>query len=258
MRLINFPGYIKPLLRRTGLVLLALYLISVIFTILTTLPLTLPGLILDTVTQFLDLSSLLVLAILMLALSLAEYARVDENPDRKILIGFRDRILLRGRFLVILAGVLFLLLIPYSFFQAQLLRNTGLIGLEDQAANMKIQLSDARTQLANPDIKEQFLPMLMQRYSPIIGKEIMNVRSISDLRDQVEASLNALPKETLAKKSQAENDLWLRLLRISLFCVLYFFIFLNIWLYWPTGMVFSQQKSLTADLGFEIETEDPL
>lgn len=256
MRRIDFPHYIKPLLCTTGLTLLALYVISSVFTVWPPSTLSSPGQALDSVTQLLDLSSLLALALLMLALSLAEYNALKEPLGSEIRIGLRDRTLLRARLLVAAIAISFLLLIPFSLLQAQKLRIIGIKGLENQTAMLKSQLLKASNELASPGIKEQFLPVLMERYSPIIGVDIIKVRSVADLRKQVILSLKELPQKNLVKMSQAEKDLRLRVVRISLFSILYASLSGYICAYWPRiSAVLPNRKSI--GLGVESEGEIP-
>lgn len=113
MQRIDFSNYIKPLLRTCGLGLLAIFMVRIAFSY----PLaafTVPAQAIQLVTSFLDLSYILVIALMMLLLSMADRTQPRQaRPDTKPM-GLREKMIMRGRFLVGIVAILYVLIIPYS------------------------------------------------------------------------------------------------------------------------------------------------
>lgn len=230
MRGVDYVQFFKPLLRSCGLSLLMIFLISSLFSAYPFQFYRFPAEVMLKLTEFLERSNLLIVALLMIALSLADHARPPTNPSRRHPAGLMDRILLRARPLVGLAALLYLAIIPYSLLQAQTLNNMGIRVIGKQAENVTQQLRAVKKEIETNRLDSTSLPALKSKYEWINSPEIT---SIADLKKRVDSGLIKAESIFVEQRSSGSKQVYGYALRICLLASMQTLFLTNLWHYWP-------------------------
>jgi hypothetical protein len=230
MQRVDYTDFIKPLLRACGLALLMIFLITCAFSAFPFQFLRSPVEALKLMTEFLERSNLLAMALLMILLSLASYTNFSSEASRRNQLGWRDRILLKARFLVGLGALFYLAIIPYSLIQAQILVNMGVRMLDKRAGTVIAPLRQVKKQLDSKGTDSVSLPLLKQQYPWINSPQI---QSIADLRSRVDSGLKKAESMYVQERSFATKQLYGIVLRICLLAAIHTALIGYFWFYWP-------------------------
>jgi hypothetical protein len=230
MQRVDYTDFIKPLLRACGLALLTIFLITCAFSAFPFQFLKNPVESLKLMTEFLERSNLLAMALLLILLSLAGYTEFSSEAIRRRQLGWRDRILLKARFLVGLGALFYLAIIPYSLIQAQTLVNMGVRVLDKRAGTVIAPLREVKKKLDSKGTDSVSLPLLKQQYSWINSPQI---QSIADLRSRVDSGLKKAESMYVQERSFATKQIYGIVLRICLLAAIHTALIGYFWFYWP-------------------------
>jgi hypothetical protein len=242
----------KSLFRASGLALLTIFTISALTRIMPLQQHQQPAAILKLINQLLDQSPLLCLALLLLLLSLSDHITAGPGRQEQPRQGLRDRLLIRGRALVGLLALIYLLAIPVSLLQAQALRNIGDRILDQQALAVERQLREFRSSLAGVNGKQPSLAALRERY-PWLGK--ITIDSSADVVSIADSSLRKTRSYYDRLRATGRRELLVQSLRLSLVAAIYAGLIGYLWLHWPIsarpqGMAHSRHGQ---ELGVDLE-----
>lgn len=230
MRRVDYVYFIKPLLRSCGLALLLIFLITSLFSAYPFQFYRFPAEALQKLTEFLERSNLLAVALLLIVLSLADHARPPSDPLRRQPSGLRDRMLLRARPLVGLAALFYLLIIPFTLVQAQLLNNMGGRMLGRQAESVNQQLNAVKQEIESKRLTSASLPALKKKYPWVNSPQIT---SIPDLKTRVEAGLKKAGSIYIEQRSSGSKQVYGFTTRICLLAGIQSLLIGYMWFYWP-------------------------
>lgn len=163
---------------------------------------------------------------------------------------------MKARILVALLAVLYLLLIPYTFVQAQLLRTGGLrqfdaqVQAEDQALKGIIQRIDQGV------LSAEQINSIKQQNSRLLGPGVEPITNAADLRLFTVNLEKRKKNEWRYRRAQNDRAHYLSIFRLALYSLMYAAIFSYFWRYWPTAALEqSRQEALEEQLGIN-ESED--
>lgn len=118
---------------------------------------------------------------------------------------------------------------------------------------ISMKLKELKSELSDQMIKEASLPQIKQKYPELGNEEFQGITSLPVLKKYVNTSIRELNTNTLSKRSQADNDLFGRSLRIALNAAVYAFLIGYCWFYWPVP---AKQHALLFSVGVEDPKED--
>ncbi len=240
MRIVNYAASFRPLLLKSGIGLLFLYLLNLIFG-LPSIPESLgdPNRGLRLITSFLDSSLLLIIALLMLVLSQADLAH-PRNPEEQQHPTLQLRLFRLARPLVACVSLLFFACIPYGLIQGVTLVNIGLLNLDKETSQVSTQLEQVQNELKIPGAGEKFLAEFKQKYpnlTPLItaGTGDKKPLTTQTLNERVSTLLKKVRSDGILSKQTIQRDVFRRTKRVILYGLVYGSIVACYWNYWPRG-----------------------
>lgn len=232
MRRIDFVNHIKPLLRATGIAFVVMFLLGLEYH---KLPLPLfrdPAKSLNFISEFLERSTLLSVALLCLALSLADRSRPQLSPVQPT-IGLRDRVLMGARFLVGLTAIVYLLLIPYLLLESQALYNLSVRANEQRSIKLNQSIDEMLSDIDAGRIKASDLPQLIKINPWIQENNRYKVNNLNDLRSRIQAARGEV-KESFRRIVQEWRTTTQRIsIRSSLMSLFQAVLIGYFWFHWP-------------------------
>lgn len=249
---LTYINFMKPLLRATGLALLTVFLISTIFSLFPLQALIQPVQAIQVVIEFLERSSLLQVALLLLLLSLADYTPLaSKRRDR---ISRKDIIIARFKWLVGIGALVYFLIIPFVFLRSQTVNVMGQRILSERNQLFTSQLNQLKSEISDRAVNNQSLNQLKQKYPWINSPEI---QSITDLRQRVNQGLQQAETFYLQQRAEGTMQITGIILRTCMLAFVHGMLLIYFWYYWPnTSTVQRENDANVLHLGVKAEELD--
>lgn len=255
MRRIDFVTYIKPLLRATGLIFLVLFLLGIQLDRLPLPPFKYPSQMINFITEFLERSTLLSVALLCLAISLADRTKPPSLAVQPT-IGLRDRILMGSRFLVGIAALFYLMLIPYLLMEAQALYHLSVRSNEQRSINLNKIIDNIVADIDSGKIEAPDLPALLEANPWLEQNKRYRITKLADLKKRFREARNEV-KESLTKVTNEWKTSTQRIsIRSSLLALFQATLIGYFWYYWPRDP--SRSSKRLEETKLMTGTEDPI